>query len=154
MFRLKLTNRRSFSLHCLRHLPILDLQKPIDSIRNESPLLFWTVIVISVRTHPLHSAQFESLQAPFRRLLSGYLVNSIRSIYTIQALLLLCLWPFPVAKQPEDPSWDYCGMAVAATFKMGLDDSQSSWTDASEPPGDDAMWRLKTWLGSFVVSTT
>ncbi|GAD96987.1 conserved hypothetical protein [Paecilomyces variotii No. 5] len=143
-----------FSRHYERHLPIIDLGKPVEAILTDSPLLFWTVVIISIRKHPLHCAHFQYLKAPFKRLLSDYLVASIRSVYTIQALLLLCLWPFPVEKQTDDPSWEYCAVAVAAVFKMGLDDSQTSWIDASEPPSDNLACRLKTWLGCFIVSTT
>lgn len=86
-------------------------------------------------------------------MLSEYLTRSIRSIWTIQALLLLCLWPFPVASQLDDPSWEYCGMAVAAALKMGLDDSPASWGEAIRPSSDELTWRSKTWLGCLCVST-
>lgn len=86
-------------------------------------------------------------------MLSGYFVKSIRCIYTIQALLLLCLWPFPVDNQREDPSWEYCGVAVAAVLKLTSNGSQTDWSEANEQCLEDVRWRLKTWLECFVVST-
>lgn len=86
-------------------------------------------------------------------MLSEYLTCSIRSIWTIQALLLLCLWPFPVENQLDDPSWEYCGIAVAAALKMGLDGSPANWGVAIQPTTDELTCRLKTWLGCFAVST-
>ncbi|KAK9247040.1 hypothetical protein V1506DRAFT_572216 [Lipomyces tetrasporus] len=144
-----------FCRHYFRHLPVLDIQKPIDSVWNDSTLLFWTVLVTSAREHPVHCVQFPRLYLPFRRLLSEHLFNSIRCIYTIQALLLLCVWPFPVKNQRDDPSWNYCGLAVAAALQMDLHESQGNWRpDASENSAEDMILRLKTWLGCFVVSTS
>lgn len=118
-----------------------------------SPLLFWTIIVIASSKHPLHGNHFCSLQVPFHRLLSEHLTRSIRSIWTIQALLLLCLWPFPVANQLDDPSWEFCGIAVAAALKMGLDECPVPWGESIRPTPVELTWRLKTWLGCFLVST-
>lgn len=86
-------------------------------------------------------------------MLSNVMTRSIRSTYTIQALLLLCLWPFPVQSQLDDPSWEYCGMAVAAALKMGLEDRPVSWGQTVRPSPDEHIPRLKAWLGCFVVST-
>ncbi|KAF9890458.1 hypothetical protein FE257_005863 [Aspergillus nanangensis] len=141
-----------FADHYLLHLPILDLAKPINSIWNDNRLLFWTIVVISTSKHPVYSPYFPLLQAPFKRLLSEFLVNSIRCIYTVQALLLLCLWPFPVEKQQDDPSWDYSGMAVAATLKLTSNDSQTKWPGSNELCVEESL-RLKTWLGCFAVTT-
>lgn len=148
-----LTNRfRSFATHYLHHLPILDLSKPIDRIFNDSSLLFWTIVITATSKHPVHSNYFELLHIPFKHLLSQYLVNSIRCIYTVQALLILCLWPFPVAKQQDDPSWEYIGIAVAAIVKLASNDSQTNWP-GSNPLFIDESVRQKTWLGCFLVST-
>lgn len=125
-----------------------------DLLHRESPLLFWTIIIISIREHPLHSAQFSELQKPFKTLLSGYLVNSIRSIYTIQSLLCLCVWPLPVANQWDDPSWNYCGLAVSAALQMGLYRTRANGSGVGEVNSKDDLQRLKTWLGCFVVSTS
>lgn len=149
----KLIDFGSFLEHYLYHFPILDLQKPIDSIHNDSPVLFWTVIIISAQKHPLHSEQFKRLLTPFKMLFSSYLLNSICSFYTIQALLLLCIWPFPVNKQREDPSWEYCGMAVAAILKLAPDDPQRMWPSSTEASAETVTAGLKTWLGCFFVTT-
>ena len=142
----------SFYRHRLHHLPILDIQKPVDAVLRESPLLFWAVVVVSARDHPEHSTYFSSLLVPFKGLLSEYLVSPFRSERTIQALLLLCTWPFPVNMQADDPSWNYCGMAVAAALQRGL--KPSLGTAFQDPAADDASLKIKTWLGCFVVSTT
>ena len=136
----------------LHHLPILNLGKPIDSIWNDSPILFWSIIVVSASKHPQHSNYFSILRSPFRLLLSDYMVSSIRSIYTVQALLILILWPFPVTKQQDDPSWEYCGMAVAAVLKLTSDDSHTNWPGSNPTFIEESVYS-KTWLGCFAVST-
>lgn len=130
------------------------MNKPIDTIQNDSPLLFWTIILIAARDHQTHRKHYVHLEQPFKNLLAGCLIKSIRSIYTIQSLLLLSLWPFPVRYQTDDPSWTYCGMAVAAALQLGLDEHQvPRRQDSSEVASEDADMRLKTWLGCFVVSS-
>ncbi|CAI7657420.1 unnamed protein product [Penicillium pancosmium] len=142
----------SFATHYLHHLPILDLTKSIDQIWTDNQLLFWTIVITSAGKHPQHSSYFGPLQGPFKHLLSGYVVSSIRCIYTVQALLILCLWPFPVAKQQDDPSWEYVGLAIAANLKLTSVDSQTNWP-GSNPLLIDESVRQKTWLGCFAVST-
>ncbi|KAL7621704.1 hypothetical protein AAE478_009031 [Parahypoxylon ruwenzoriense] len=77
----------------------------------------------------------------------------------IQALLMLCVWPLPVANQREDPSWLYCGIAVNAALYMSLHRSglgagtTPSFHSVGVPSGT-AHERTKTWLGCFYVSTS
>lgn len=142
----------SFAAHYLHHLPILDLTKSIDSIWSDNQLLFWTIVIASASKHPRYSSYFGPLQVPVKHLLSEYLVSSIRCIYTVQALLILCLWPFPVAKQQDDPSWEYIGLAIAANLKLTSVDSQTNWPGSNHLLIVESV-RQKTWLGCFAVST-
>lgn len=137
----------SFRRHYHRHLPIVDVQKSMDTIFCDSAFLFWAIVITAAQYHPVHSGQFHRLGQPFKRLVADHLVHSIRSIYTIQALLLLIVWPFPVLQQDDDPSWNYCGIAVSATLKMGFDDTNRN------NMSDSMIQRTKTWLGCFAVST-
>ncbi|KAK9234060.1 hypothetical protein V1525DRAFT_422593 [Lipomyces kononenkoae] len=86
-------------------------------------------------------------------LLSETLLRSIRSVYVIQSLLLLCLWPFPIKNQIHDPSWNYCGIAVAAALQMGLHQTEANWEYGFRDLSSvDLDIRLTTWLGCFLVS--
>ena len=137
------------------HLPILDIQRSPHSVRNTSPLLFWAVVITACREHPTYAGYFDRLIPPFKKLLGEHLVDSIRSIHTIQALLLLCTWPFPVRRQAYDPCWAQCGQAVAATLEMGLEKALPTWVAiAGDISGADVILRFKTWMGCFVVSTS
>jgi hypothetical protein len=87
-------------------------------------------------------------------MLSDYLFKSIRCLYTIHALLLICVWPAPVKRQTDDPSWTYCGLVTAAAIQLGLHEPQ----DEMKPDGgryseEEMKLRRNTLLGCFVVST-
>jgi hypothetical protein len=55
----------------------------------------------------------------------------------------------PVQKQIDDPSWNYCNLAVSAVLQIGLHENFKIKSEAS----DSALVYLKSWLGCFVVST-
>lgn len=119
----------------------------INVIHQTSPLLFWTIILISSR----HT---EMLIEPYKNLLSRQLIEPVRSLYTIHALLLFCLWPLPVRKQILDSSWNYCGFAVSAAIRMGLHQLEATFEyDFSQFSAQDLEIRRRTWLGCFIIST-
>ncbi|CAM1506000.1 Fc.00g116370.m01.CDS01 [Cosmosporella sp. VM-42] len=142
-----------FCEHYLYHLPILDIRGPANSLLNTSPILFWTIIIITARDHPTYTILEAQLQHPYQKLLSQHVLSSICCVYTIQALLLLCIWPFPVRHQDDDPSWGYSGLAVAATLQMRLHETGVGKSDDKPELADIVALRLKTWLGCFFVST-
>jgi hypothetical protein len=119
----------------------------INNLHQSSPLLFWTIILITSH-HP------DNLVEPYRTLLARHLLQTVRSIQTIHALLLFCLWPIPVRKQLLDSSWNYCGFALSAAIRMGLHQSDATWEyDFSQFSAQDMEIRRRTWLGCYIVST-
>lgn len=129
------------------HMPILDTRMKINALHQNSPLLFWTIILITSH-HP------DNLVEPYRTLLARHLLQTVRSIQTIHALLLFCLWPIPVRKQLLDSSWNYCGFALSAAIRMGLHQSDATWEyDFSQFSAQDMEIRRRTWLGCYIVST-
>jgi hypothetical protein len=136
------------------HFPILDTRKSINAIHDMSPILFWTIGIVSSRFHGEHSSCFLELKEAYLELLSTTLVKAIRSVHTIQALLIICLWPLPVKKQIYDPSWGYCSLAVSAALQIGLHQSGSQWEYGFHKlSARDVEFRTKTWLGCFLVNT-
>jgi hypothetical protein len=119
----------------------------INVLHETNPLLFWTIILISSR----HT---EALIEPFKNLLARQLIEPVRSLYTIHALLLFCLWPLPVRKQIVDSSWNYCGFATSAAIRMGLHQLEATFEyDFSQYSAQEIEIRRRTWLGCFIVST-
>lgn len=144
-----LLTQYSFHQNYFDHVPFIDIGKSADSIYQASDILFWALLLVSARNHPLFNRQFPQLQSAFHRLLSEHVVRAIDCTYTVQALLLLCTWPMPVATQNDDPSWNYCNLAVSAVHQIDTKES----VRAEGKRSAQSIGYLKTWLGCFVIST-
>lgn len=81
-------------------LPIL-VPININNIYNSSPLLFWTIIAIvaSHTTVPSAEGLYDQIAGPFQDMVRAEVLQPPLALQKIQALLLLCVWPMPVAKQ-------------------------------------------------------
>lgn len=55
----------------------------------------------------------------------------------------------PVANQSDDPSWNYCSLAVSAVQQIGI--HEPARAEDSRPARSIAY--LKSWLACFVIST-
>lgn len=55
----------------------------------------------------------------------------------------------PVMTQSDDPSWNYCNLAVSAVQQIGIRESLPAMGEMSS----DSLVYFKTWLGCFVIST-
>lgn len=144
-----------FSSNFYHHLPILDSNLTVVSIQRSSPLLFWTIIVITVRHHSGYSHCLPDLLEPYMNLLRGIITNAPMSLATVQALLYSCTWPLPVKSQPMDPSWNYCGLCINAGLYMGLHrpSAQESLRSVGVSSGNRET-RIMTWLACFLVSAS
>ncbi|RPB13261.1 hypothetical protein P167DRAFT_136755 [Morchella conica CCBAS932] len=106
------------------HLPIINPTIPIETIYTESPLLFKTILFIVTR-HNAHSMSrdfHKQLIDPIRESIADLSINPNDSALdmNIQALLLLGSWPLPFAKQSDDGSWLYCGIATHLAMQNGF----------------------------------
>jgi len=77
-----------------------------------------------------------------------------RSIETVQALLILCLWPFPVSTTFDDPSHSYSGIAVQMGLQLGLHCPTQTYSHLAVREGitADSDVKLTTWLACLVVN--
>ncbi|KIW65452.1 hypothetical protein PV04_07711 [Phialophora macrospora] len=141
------------------HLPIFDRATSISALHDSNPLLFWTILRVACYRHPKFSHIFESTSQPYRLLLMNNLVAVIHDFRTIQALVVLCHWPNSGPRQSQDPSWQYCGVAVNAAMQMGLDQAHPE----KIAPGFHGRFnvhqmsvysRHMTWLACFHISTS
>lgn len=55
----------------------------------------------------------------------------------------------PVMSQIDDPSWNYCNLAVSAVQQIGIRESLQTMRDISA----NSLVYFKSWLGCFVIST-
>lgn len=90
---------RHYGQYYYRHLPILANVKSLPDLHASNALLFWTIVLVSSQWHPTLSDLYLKLVGPHEALLSTVLHIAIQPIETVQALLILCLWPVPKIRQ-------------------------------------------------------
>ncbi|KAF8850816.1 hypothetical protein BDZ45DRAFT_751319 [Acephala macrosclerotiorum] len=129
-----------FEANYYRHCPILDASSSVAVLSQSSPILFWTIVMLSSRWHPSLHHHYNTLLDPYRILLGRTLVEQIFYLESIQALTLLCFWPLSVCRQVDDPSWNYCGIITHAARKMGLDKVRTNSFDRI------SKIKRKTWI--------
>lgn len=139
--------------------------QPVTSLAHlldKSPLLFWTIILVSSQEHERFAAVNHELVTEHEGLLSLLLRKAIQHIETIHALLLLCLWPVSQTKYFQNPAWNYAGLAIHAAMQLHCHSPLGSGTEQNYWPGFglvaegevNTVDRAQTWLGCFRVGTT
>ena len=140
------------------HLPLLERVTSISEFHDSNPLLFWTVLRTSSYRNPKSNYVFDLSSQAYQHLLGSSLLAPIRDFRTIQAIIILCYWPNSGARQSQDPSWQYCGIALNSALQMGLSQEQPE----KIPPGFGGRFnvhqmsvhsRHMTWLACFYIST-
>ncbi|KAK4452231.1 hypothetical protein QBC34DRAFT_294192 [Podospora aff. communis PSN243] len=110
-----------FYTHFHPQLPFLSGKSAVIKDSLACPLLAWAVVVVAARVSP--NPMVNSIRArltwPVRRL-AALSIMTPRSLPTIQALLILCLWPMPYAAIIDDPSWIWSGIANQKALQLGL----------------------------------
>ncbi|RYP78084.1 hypothetical protein DL771_000777 [Monosporascus sp. 5C6A] len=109
-----------FERYYLPHAPFMQPVGPLDRLASASPLLFWTIALITCQHHEKHHELYSRLLAPHQELMLPLSTRAIRSIGEIHALLLLCIWPLPKRQAMLDPIWNYVGIAVNTCMKMNF----------------------------------
>lgn len=143
-YHLPLTGDPSYRKYYHHHVPILRTDTPASDLHS---FLFWTIIIISSRLHPKYTQLHAQLLPSYRALLSETIIENVRDVEAIQAIILLCQWPLPVDRQWKDPSWTFCGLAVNAALQEGL-----HLPDLSLP--SESTYHLhNTWIACFVTNT-
>ncbi|KIW25866.1 uncharacterized protein PV07_09002 [Cladophialophora immunda] len=131
-----------------QHLPFKMTDLSADAIYASSPLLFWVVCTIT-------SPSLQPTLAPIVKSLVEEVVHTPKhSVQTVQALLLLCIWPFRVSFLSDDFSYFYSTMATQIGLQLGLHRSMGTHTYRHSwdvQPMPDQEVRLTTWMACFVV---
>ncbi|RFU28025.1 hypothetical protein B7463_g8311, partial [Scytalidium lignicola] len=80
---------------------------------------------------------------------------SSRSIETVHALLILCIWLCPLSSLSEEPSHIYSGLATQTSLQLGLHRPMQAYShinDTSDPSAYSiTKVKLTTWLACFLV---
>ncbi|KAL6246953.1 Regulatory protein leu3 [Rhinocladiella similis] len=140
---------RIYFTRCHRYLPFR-ICKSIEAIYERCPLLFW--VICAVASADTARAQFE---APVRSLIADVLdPHKSSTVEMVQALLILCMWPFPFANQKTDSSFIYSGLATQISLSIGLHRPAIDAgfdNETTEHHGDEEI-RRTTWLACFIVA--
>jgi hypothetical protein len=137
------------------HFPILPDQTTFLSRYNFNKLLLWTVLAIASRESSQYAALYSSLVDPVRRLAGDLYASQSRSFETVQALLLLCVWPFPFQQTINDPSPMYIALASQIAYQLGLHRPayRTDFTENNLPQADPGeLARKKVWFGCCIVN--
>lgn len=102
---------------------LFDSDIPLTRYHQRSPLLFWAMICTGAR-HFLDPGFYQSASSKVRSLVGSNLLQVQDPIPTIQAILVLCLWPLPVDTMWKDPSHALAGLATQLAIQNGLHDSR------------------------------
>lgn len=131
---------------------LLDPVTVIDSYEKE-PLLFWTVLTVASKDSETYADVNPRLQKLSMQLASDIIIVGNRSIYLVQALLLLCVWCSPHGSMSKEPLSVYCALAISMARNLGLHRPQHPFPlfSAMSSEVGNLKTRLSTWLACFIV---
>jgi hypothetical protein len=113
-------NRIRFFDHYHHFLEILDPATTPNEYHQQSPVLFWVIVSVAARRHESDVTLLGSLNPYVTRSIWSSASQPPLSSFTIQALLLLSMWPFPFDTQSKDPSLLMISVAKSAAMQNGL----------------------------------
>ncbi|MCJ1247809.1 hypothetical protein MMC30_005024 [Trapelia coarctata] len=143
------------------HWQHVQFMEPCTSIRDlyaSAPFLFWTIILIASRKsgNGIHTDIHGVLQPHVQAMLASRVMDLKPSIKALHAMLILCIWPFPVVSQAYDSTWVLCGVAMNTAMMMGLHKpghAEEYGRPLAAVKGDPYT-RKMTWLAIFQISTS
>ena len=147
---------RHFDEHLWVHLPVLEPIRSLPQLYSESHLLFWALIAVSCRFHPKRSELYEKITVRYEATLYPQLFLGPPSVKKVHAILLLCLWPFPVASQQNDATHVLAGAAVNTAMQLGLHRAnvQADYFEGLTPMvASESSIRDSTWLACVQATT-
>lgn len=136
--------------------------RPVQSITrliNQSPLLFWTIMLVASHRFD-DDGIYDRLIEPLKSMLSRCLCTVITSIETIHVFLIHCLWPITEMGTLLDQSFHYVNLATATAIQMNChrplpeNNIARNWKPWVKHPSrrfDIAVGDV-TWLACFELS--
>jgi hypothetical protein len=139
---------RIYFTRCHPYLPFKMHRSP-DQVYEKCPLLFWTICATASADIP--RMQFED---PVRNQICRILDPSLSTVEVVQALLILCMWPFAFVSQKSDPSFIYGGIATQIALQIGLHRPAIDYplNSDSGSGNEDEEIRSTTWIACFIVN--
>lgn len=140
----RLANVISYFANYHRFSPILEQSQTPGQVYDACPVLFWTVVGIASRRRNL--TLLAALCDAVPKLLWGTIVVSQITLPTIQAIILVCTWPFPNLRVSTDKSLLLANVAVASALLLGLHRPRNSESNTSS--SIEHGEKLRTWTAA------
>jgi hypothetical protein len=125
-----------------------------DIYYMRSPLLFWAIISISCRRHEDSPSLLSGLSSHMMGLVWKTVSAFPCSLYTVQALVLICTWPFPTSSLWTDPSFILISIAKSTALQLGIHRPEMV-EDFSRTKGryntEEIQEAVKTWAACFIA---
>ena len=143
-----------FFEHYHPFFPLVQHEHSPDRVYESSPLLFWSIVSIASRRHPEKSKILVYLTKSVTKLMWSTISSPPLTITAVQALLLLCMWPFPDFRIWSDNSLFLASIAVNSAIHMGLHRPQHlheyiRYAGFERLPVDG---HIKTWAACNIVA--
>ncbi|KZP13268.1 hypothetical protein FIBSPDRAFT_1049507 [Athelia psychrophila] len=109
-----------FFLHYHPTCPLFLRRREPALTHRKDPLLFWTICGIAARRPPVSSLSLKTLEGvcyasimdELKIMVANLMAEPLRTVGTVQALVLLCEWQVPATVRWEGRGWYYCGLDV------------------------------------------
>ncbi|RMZ80116.1 hypothetical protein DV737_g3149, partial [Chaetothyriales sp. CBS 132003] len=99
--------------------PILDPKMAPNACYATSPFLFWSIISVAARNHPLHKLSLAELR-PRVIDLALHSLNAEPCVPSIQAMLLILTWPFPKTRRHPEITSQLNGATLHMAMQIGF----------------------------------
>ncbi|KAI4659875.1 uncharacterized protein J4E79_005677 [Alternaria viburni] len=134
--------------------PILDPSIGPNDYYDQSPFLFWTIVVTGSRRYSEHEV-LERTSQPITQLAFSSMALRTSQVPIIQGLLILCTWRLPTNSMYKDTTHLMCGSAVHLATQIGLHIAGVGQDFARTPLEKDQslkVQRARLWLCCVIVS--
>jgi hypothetical protein len=101
-------------------LPLIDNDKTLHDYYEISHLLFWSIVSVSCRRLTSHPTLLQRLARSVSDLLWRQIRSVPHSLPVVQAVCILCTWPFPTNSSTTDPTFLLSGIMLQVGVQMGL----------------------------------
>lgn len=141
--------------HYHHHLPLLHPGFSPEYYFNLSPLLYWTVILVSSRRIKDDGQLFQNLCRPVSKLVWATVSAVPQNYHVVKALCLLCTWPLPTSRTSTDATFIFAGLASQIAIQVGLhrpSHAQDFSRYRMQLRQEDIEDRARTWAICVIVT--
>lgn len=138
-----------------RFVPLLDASSSPNRYFDQSPLLFWVIIYVASRQYADDPSLSVTLAPAIKHLLWQTIPNPPHTWGTVQAISLICMWPFPTSSLSTDTTPMLANIAQTIAMQLGLDQPEFiqdfSRTKRKLKP-TEVSEAVRTWSVCYIAS--